>query len=138
MGTWAGTSDVAARVAYATISTTSKPTTAQVSTFIDDAESRISNRLRTAAIAIPGASGDAAAELKTYAVDYAVAQTRLVWASASGGEPHDEYAESLLIRFELFLDDVGNRPGHWSGILESGSVGTVEGQHRHEHDRHAT
>ena len=61
--------------------------------------------------------------LKRRAVDYAAAQVRLVWASASGGAPADEYAEDLLGRFEAFLDDVGNRPLHWSEVLEAGSPG---------------
>jgi len=123
MGTWAATSDVTARVAYATIGASSKPTTAQVSGWIDDAEAMIKNRLRAASIAIPGASGDAASELKRYNVDYAVAQTRLAWASANGGEPGDDYAERLLADFNAFLDDVVRRPDYWSEVLEAGSAG---------------
>ena len=110
-------------MAYFTLSTTSKPTTAQVQQWLNDAEDQITAALTSVGITAPGATAAGYSYLKRQAVDYAVAQTRQVRAAANGGDPADDYAEQLLVQFDAFIRSVETQSEIWSGRLEGGAAG---------------
>lgn len=116
MPTWSSVSDVSARVSYATINGTSKPTDTQVSGWIDYAEA-----IMRAVLAAQGLSttyavlSDAALILGKWATDYAEGQTRKVWAEHKEGD-------ALIDAFEEFVEKMRTRTIQIGSELAAGDV----------------
>jgi hypothetical protein len=104
---WAQVSDLQARVTYETISTTSTPTTAQVQTWIEDAEARV--RLALAAAGLTTTyTGDATSELKLWVIDYPLGEIQCAWATAQGES--SDVGEALKLRFEDRIEWIRKNP----------------------------
>lgn len=108
MPIWAAATDVAARIAYGTISTTSNPTTAQVEGFLDEAEAQVRQVLRVLGLEPTlASSSDELLVAKAAVVDYAVAEVLASWGvqrpellpeAAARRDRWDRYLEALRQR----------------------------------------
>lgn len=121
MPTWATADDVRARVAYATIGTTSKPTTAQVEQWLDEAEARIRGVLAAQGLPTTYTDTDAVNILTVAATDYAEGHILNTWSSQdgnTGARPGDV----LIDKFDAFLEQLRARTIQLAGELAAGDV----------------
>lgn len=124
MSTWAAVSDVQARLTYQTISSSSKPTTTQVQSWLDEAEAHLRGALSAAGLPTSyTAGGDAAIMLKTWATDYAEGRCRLAWASSEGSDDNQD-GVAVVEEFNRRIADIMDRPSRYGELLGAGSAPT--------------
>jgi hypothetical protein len=123
VGSYASTSDIAARLSGRTISTTSKPTTAQTSAWIDEAEAQIEGALASIGMTVPVASpARALVILRAWTLLYAEGHTRMAFASAGGDGTNDD-GKDMLEQFYARLDFIRTNPTATESMLSDGSPG---------------
>lgn len=115
MPTWAAADDVRARVSYATIDSNSRPTTAQVEQWIDEAEGEIRGVLAAAGQPITYTATDAVNTLTGAATDYAEGHVRRVFNEIEEGD-------KLIARFDAFIESLKKNPTQLAGELAQSDV----------------
>ncbi|MEK0431095.1 MAG: hypothetical protein RL139_899 [Gemmatimonadota bacterium] len=124
--TYATTSDVQARIPYRTISTTSKPTTAQVQDWLDSGQSMLDGALLAAELPAPYTSDHAKAILKMHLVSYVEGRVRQAYASA-GGDGNNDDGRDLIEAFEGgpnrpgLIEKIAANPVLYGSMLAAGS-----------------
>lgn len=119
MGDWAVVADVEARLQWlGAFSASTRPTSTQVGTWIDDAEALVRNELRAAGVGVTFSAGsDAARELKRVVLDYVEGYVRQARDATGLDEPNDDGLVQLD-RFEKWIDDLRRNPDRVSAKLE--------------------
>ncbi len=122
MAVWADVDAVRARVSYATIGVTSKPTEDDVLGWLNEAEARVRGILAAQGLATTYDVGsDAVLILRGAVVDYAEGHCLNTWASGDGNvgaRPGDP----LLAKFEGFLGELRARTVQLGSELVGGDV----------------
>lgn len=122
MAVWASVDDVRARVSYATIGATSKPTEDEVLAWLNEAEARVRGILAAQGLATTYDGGsDAELILRGAVVDFAEGHCLNTWGAGDGnvtGRPGD----ALLAKFETFLGDLRARTVQLGSELAGGDV----------------
>jgi len=122
---WATLADIQARLPGRTINETSKPSSANVTGWIGEAEATLKGVL--AAVGLPtNYTGDAALILKVWVCDFAEGHTRQSYASA-GGAADNADGKDMIERWEKRLDDICASPSKYGAILLAGSAGVPAG-----------
>jgi hypothetical protein len=123
MGNYASTSDVQARLPGRTLSVSSKPTLAQVSDWIDEAEALIDGALAGyTSLTVPVTSPARALKiLKSWALLYAEGHTRMAFASGGGDGTNDDGKDSVA-QFEAKLEWIRQNPVAAESALTSGAA----------------
>ena len=122
MGTWAAYTDVAARIPYRTIGTSSKPTSTQVEAYITQAEHALEGALLAGGCTLPGGSDDGADVMAMWVLDYAEGMTRQAYAAAGGDGGNDD-GQDLIDRFLGLLDKIRENPSWYDALLNGGDSG---------------
>jgi hypothetical protein len=117
--------EVGARVPGRTISTGTKPTTAQVEQWLAEGEALLLAGISARGLSAPADTTTSAGQiLKSWATDFAEAHVRMAWASTAGDENKD--GQSLLERFDKRLDEL--YAGRYDDAIGStGSASTAHG-----------
>lgn len=122
MGNYAVVLDVQARVPYRDINATTSPSTTQVDSWIDHAESMIDGALLAGAVSTTPLTGTHAINiLRELATDYAEGRLRSAFAAAGGDATNDDGLDQLA-RFDSNIQDMWADPQKWSGTLLQGST----------------
>ena len=121
MGTYVSTAQVAARLPYRTIDGSSKPSSSQVSEWIDEAEALIHAALNAIEVTTPITGTDGVKVLRSIVLNYAVGHTRLAYAAAGGDADNDAGADEVE-RFNDQVSDFFANPTRWASMLNAGSA----------------
>lgn len=121
MGTYASTSDIAARLPYRTIDSNSKPTSTQVGQWITEAEAMLTAALDTCQITTPVTNSNGIELLKSWACDYAEGRTRMAYAN-SGGDGGNDDGKDLIENFKELIDKILDNPTMYSAMFNAGDA----------------
>lgn len=116
---YATNADVAARTPGRPITASSKPSTAQIDSWITETEAVLNSTLLASDIPTGSFSADATNILKTWVVDRVSGLVRVAWAS-SGGDGGNDDGQSLLDKFDKLIDDIRIRPMFHGSMLAGG------------------
>ena len=121
---WAQIADVQARLTNADpFGVSTNPTATEVQKWLEEAESLIKVELRSAGHSTTVTDPDSVLVLGKYVTDYAAAQVKLAWASATGGISSD--GQSLMDDFFRLLARIrDNRVAFGESLSSSGTVST--------------
>jgi hypothetical protein len=120
MGTYALIDDVQARLAgRPAFGSDTKPSQAQVETWIDEAEAFVAAAVGAAGIGMPSA-GEAGVKLvRSWVCDYAEGHVRMAHAVDVGNED----GRDLVVSFRELLVNIRRYPGEYGAMLAGGSSG---------------
>lgn len=124
---YATTSDVQARIPGFTLSVSTKPTLAQVTQWLVEADAMLNGALLAAELTSPNVDARGVEILKSWACDYAEAHVRMARAGGSSGDGSNDDGESMLAAFrKLVSADPGDNGIMFNGplygrMLESGN-----------------
>lgn len=121
MGTYCTTAQVAARLPYRTIDSSSKPTSTQVGEWIDEAEALVTAALNAIEVSTPITGDDGFRILRSIVLDYAVGHVRMAYAAAGGDADNDAGADEIE-RFNERVSDFFAHPTRWASMLSGGSA----------------
>jgi len=129
MGTYVSTSQVAARLPYRTIDSNSKPSSTQVSEWIDEAEALVHGALNAIEVPTPITGTDGIKIIRSIVLDYAVGQTRMAYAAAGGDSDNDAGVDEIE-RFNERVNDMFAHPTRYASMLHGGSASSSQRQLR--------
>ena len=113
--------DIQARLPGRPISATSKPTQAQIETWITDAENQLNGALAAEGLPAPYTAATAVSQLKAWVCEYVEGLVRQAHASGSGDGNNVDGAK-LIEHWFGRLDDISRNPSKWGGRLAAGAV----------------
>ena len=125
MTVYVSVAQVSARLPYRTIDTNSKPATAQVTEWIDEAEAIITGALNAIEISTPITGGDGIKILRSIILDYPVGQVRLAYAAAGGDSDNDAGVDEIE-RFNNRVEDIFAHPTRYASMLQAGSASSSQ------------
>lgn len=117
------TSDVQSRNPYRTIGASTKPTTAEVQAWIDEAEAYVDGALATAGLTSPCVNTSGIKVLRNKVATFVSGLVKIAYASAGGDDANDD-GQKEVQQFNDFLIDLRSNSVEWGGILQSGTAGT--------------
>ena len=121
---WATYSDVQSRIPGRTIDATTKPSSTEVSAWVDEGEAEIYATLQAAGIDPTACAGAVALKiLRSWVCDYAEGHARMAYASA-GGDGQNDDGKDILERFYKRLDDILANPSRYGAMLSAGTSPT--------------
>lgn len=121
MGAYCVVSDIQARLAYWTISTTSSPSSAQISAWIDEAESMLDGALQAVDLPAPYATTHAVRILKSWVASYVEGLVRRAHVAAAGEGAQNEDGKDLVEKFDALIKDILAKPSIYGSMLAGGS-----------------
>src|SRR3990167_10063565 len=121
MGTYAATSDIQARLPGFTLSTSTKPSSTQVSQWITEAEAELEGAMLAGGLTVPNTNTRGIEILKSWASDYAEGHARQALAAAGGDGGNDD-GKDLTQRFEDRIQDILSNAARYGQMLEGGSA----------------
>lgn len=129
MGTYANSSDVAARVPYRKIDATSDPTDVQVEQWITAAEAKLTGVLAAGQATTPVINANGIEIVKSWVTDYAEGRVRMAYAATGDGSNDD--GKDLVEGFENLLTairaDTAGFDAELSGGTSTDSSRTMRG-----------
>jgi len=118
---YATTSDVQARLPGFTLNTTSKPTLAETTQWLVEADAMLNGALLAAGLTSPNTNAHGVEILKAWTADYAEAHVRMARASAGGDGTNDDGKDQLQAFRDLLLD-IRKNPTTYGEMLEGGAA----------------
>ena len=123
MGNYASTSDVAALVPYRPISSTTNPSTTQVSGWVDQAEAQIDAILRGVGLSVPATDAKTVLEFRE-AVAWKVSGVLLQAYASAVGDPGNTTGESRIKDWNDWLERVRTNPSQYGAEFGQGTSAT--------------
>jgi hypothetical protein len=120
MTTYATSGDVQARVPYRDITATSKPSSDDVSGWINEAEAMLTAALRSSGISVPITAAEGLLLMRSWVLDYPIALVKMAYASA-GGDGANEDGQAEMKRFEERIAAIESDPARHEAMLTGSS-----------------
>ena len=121
MGTYAVTSDVQARLPGFTLTTSTKPSTTQVDSWITEAEALLEGAMLSGGLTVPNTNTRGIEILTSWASDYAEGHARQALAAAGGDGANDD-GKDLLEKFDNRVTDILDHAARYGQMLEGGAA----------------
>lgn len=126
MGTYADITNVQARLPGRSITSTSKPSQAQIEAWIDEAEAYLGAAIEGGGGSLPDVGSRGATILRSLVCDYAEAHTRMAHAAAGGDGANDDGKDSLD-KWYGKLAEIERGNSGWVASMTSSSESKIRG-----------
>ena len=117
---YSGAVEVADRLPYRSITTSTKPSTGDVDRWGAKASAILDGVLAAAQVAVPVIHTGGVAIVSEWTTDYAEGRYRMALASAGGDGDNDD-GKDLIEGFKLLMTEITASPSHFQAMLNGGA-----------------
>ena len=117
MSTYAQVADVVARAGARKVDASTRPSTGDVQSWLDEGEALLNGALQSAGLPAPYTDPDAVLRLRAWLCEYGLGMLERSQALGRGDAP----ASDLVTKFYGRLDDITANPGRYGAMLGAGA-----------------